>query len=262
MTSPHLNFLLVISWLTLTVGLKGEDPIVLEGLDLDIILDGSPFDGEKPSNETMRPLKLATEDARREMLSYMKGQIADLETACNLSSQQKRRLTTAAKGAIDSSMEQWVRKIESWGWIERSGRLDRDTARRFLTNVGASESAVIRNKIWIDAVESTLSPSQQAQRSSVLSQRAISKRKNAVQMAANRLGEELDLNPDQLKLVTQLMDEKIGRRLARQENPPESVIAFARFLPLDDLKTILNEDQFQQWEQFLEHAPENEPVGF
>lgn len=248
--------------LTLTVSLKAEDPIILDGLDLNIVLDGGPFDGERPSNETMRPLKLATEDARREMLSYMKGQISDLETACNLSELQKSRLTTAAKGAIDSSMEQWVRKIESWGWIERSGRLDRDTARRFLTNVGASDSAVIRNKIWIDAVESTLSPSQQAQRNSVLSQRAISKRKNAVQMAANRLADELKLTPDQTKQISQLMDEKIGRRLARQENPPESVVAFARFLPIDDLKTILNEEQFQKWEQFLEHAPENEPLGF
>ncbi len=262
MISPsNLRFLTCFGLLWTLPSIQAGEPVTINGLDLEIILnDHHQF--EQPSVETMRPLKLATEDTREELYRYMSDQIAELEDACDLSKQQSVRLKLAAKGAIDSSLEQWVRKIESWGWVERSGRLDRDTARRFLTNVGASESAVVRHKIWIDAVESTLTPPQRAQRSSVMSQRALTKQREAVLLVTEHLAKDFSLDPEQSRMLGQLMNDKIGRRLARQDDPQRSLIVFARFLPLDDLKTIFDEKQFQQWEDLLANAPESEPIGF
>ena len=264
MTAPKLSPKLPICavWLVAACLASAEEPIRLDILNLDIVLDGEIQLEQTPSAESLRPLKLATQDARKELQTYMDGQITELADACDLSEPQVKRLTTAAKGAIDSLMEQWVRKIESWEWIERSGRLDRDTARRFLTNVGASESAVVRHKMWLNAVESTLTSAQRAQRSAALSERAMIKRKRAVLMAVSRLADELSLTTEQSGQLSKLMDEKIGRRLARQKDPPASVMAFARLLPLDDLKAIFNDEQFKLWEKMLEHAPGNEPLGF
>lgn len=195
------------------------------------------------------PLKRASRLKREELGHFMMLQIDDLRRTCDLTEQQIARLKVASKGAIEKSLEKWVKEIEDNGWIDMVGQMEPEVADQWLASVGEnlSHKTAAKHEIWLKTVESVLTEEQKEKRKRVSLEREAFRRESAVTQALAILDKELFLSVDQRKKMRALIDETMGKKLGKRGKAPRKAEAYTAELPPELVAQILNDAQNARW---------------
>ncbi|MFT5466202.1 MAG: hypothetical protein ACI8UO_001300 [Verrucomicrobiales bacterium] len=240
--------------------LDGGNIVVLPNGDVEFVQvdnEAEPVDGVE------HPLKRASRIKREELGHFMLLQIDDLDRSCDLDEKQIERLKVASKGAIERSLEVWVQEIEDNGWIDMVGQMEPEVADQWLASVGEnlSQKTAAKHELWLKTVESVLTDEQKAKRNRVSAEREAFRREAAVTQALAILENELFLNPDQRKRMRLLIDEKMGKKLAKKGKAPRKAGAYTTLLPTDLVCQILNEAQTARWKDMTKRNGSMEGDG-
>ncbi len=162
--------------------------------------------------------------------------LAEINSVCKLSVDQRTKLTVASKGAMVSNVEQdlaaLVKASKSFGFEfdpdnppevpeeEDGEELDNEfvQVRRgmqvfdFSTFSGEIDS----QKTWISAVEKTLTPQQLEDWATWQKRRLEQNRKAAVEVFVAKIDLKLLLSPDQRSQMTRWIDQEFGTQLVKQ----------------------------------------------
>lgn len=202
------------------------------------------------------PLRKASQLKREEMLRYMELQIGDLHHQCHLDGGQTARLRTAAKGAVELALQQWIKTVEEEGWIEMMNQMDAASADQWLATASGptAHRTVPRQEIWKNAVDSVLTESQKERRAFAEAERRTFRRQAALNQAIAILEMELFLTRDQRESIGKLIDEELGERFGKNGRAPRTATQYAELLPKEKLEKILNEKQLARWNDVLLQA--------
>lgn len=214
---------------------------------------------EKPDIEVeiSRHLYQLGVNERKRLLEVMLAQVGDAKRVLNLPEEKVKRLTTAAKGAVESAMEEWRTQVESWvrNSVERATP---GTVKATLANLARS-SYNVQGKgpqtqdRWRDTVTALLSESEQTAWKKVLDARKAYRTATMATMSVNELDRRRRLTPEQVQKVHQLVSAVLDDYLPdieRYMNHTWHLQYYYALLPLAgvkeaDLKSTLTERQWK-----------------
>jgi hypothetical protein len=214
---------------------------------------------EKPDIEVeiSRHLYQLGVNERKRLLEVMLAQVGDAKRVLNLPEEKVKRLTTAAKGAVEAAMEEWRTQVESWvrNSVERATPA---TVKATLANLARS-SYNVQGKgpqtqaLWRDTVTALLSESERTAWKKVLDARKAYRNATMATMSVNELDRRRRLTPEQVQKVHQLVSAVLDDYLPdieRYMNHTWHLQYYYALLPLAgvkeaDLKTALTERQWK-----------------
>lgn len=200
------------------------------------------------------------ERARR--LELMLAQVGDASRVLHLPEQKVARLTTAAKGAVEASMEAW--RLNAQNWVRNSvERATPSTVKATLANLARSGWQMQDNngpqsqKVWRGTVQAVLSENEQARWKKVLDARKAYRAAAMATMSVNELDRRRRLTPEQFEKVRRLVSDVLDKYMPdieRYMNHSWHLQYYYALLPVAgvkdaDLKAALTE---RQWKLVLE----------
>lgn len=214
---------------------------------------------EKPDIEVeiSRHLYQLGVNERKRLLELMLAQVGDAKRVLNLPEEKVKRLTTAAKGAVEAAMEEWRTQVESWvrNSVERATP---GTVKATLANLARS-SYNVQGKgpqtqdRWRETVTALLSESEQIAWKKVLDARKAYRTATMATMSVNELDRRRRLTPEQVQKVHQLVSAVLDDYLPdieRYMNHTWHLQYYYALLPLAgvkeaDLKSTLTDRQWK-----------------
>lgn len=214
--------------------------------------------------------------------------IADIDRACQLSDEQKRKLQIASKGAVKSSMTKAKKQMmetakqmginfdpdkpeepkeaEEEGEDDEEGLVERRANFAIFPGMFGSQDAndIENEKLWKSALQKTLTKEQNDKLTQWQDQRKKYQRQVAVGNFVAKVDRELLLSPEQREKLTSAVDEKYGENLLKNALANNSQqlgrFVFAANVAVaggeapeeekDDLVSgILTPSQTQQWQE-------------
>ncbi|MBK8036741.1 MAG: hypothetical protein IPK22_06330 [Verrucomicrobiaceae bacterium] len=214
---------------------------------------------EKPDVEweISRHLHQLGVNERKRLLEVMLAQVGDAKRVLNLPDEKVKRLSTAAKGAVEASMEEWRTQVESWvrNSVERATPA---TVKATLTNLARSTyntqgKGPHTQDRWRETITTLLSESEQTAWKEVLDARKAYRTAAMATMSVNELDRRRRLTPEQVKKVHQLVSKVLNDYLPdieRYMNHSWHLQYYYALLPLAgvkeaDLKSTLTERQWK-----------------
>jgi hypothetical protein len=214
---------------------------------------------EKPDIEweISRHLHQLGVNERKRLLEVMLAKVDDAKRVLSLPDDKVKRLTTAAKGAVEASMEEWRTQVESWvrNSVERATSA---TVKATLANLARStyntqSKGPQTQDRWRETITTLLSESEQAAWKKVLDARKDYRTAAMATMSVNELDRRRRLTPEQVKKVHQLVSTVLDDYLPdieRYMNHSWHLQYYYALLPLAgvkeaDLKSALTERQWK-----------------
>ena len=214
---------------------------------------------EKPDMEVeiSRHLYHIGVNERKRLLDIMMAQVGDAKRVLNLPEEKLKRLTTAAKGSVEASMQEWRTQVESWvrNSVERATPA---TVKATLTNL-ARTSYTVHGKgpqtqdLWQGTITTLLSASEQKAWKKVVDARHSYRTAAIATLSVNELDRRRRLTPEQVKKMHQLISDVLDEYLPdieRYMNHTWHLQYYYVLLPLAgvkeaDLKATLTERQWK-----------------
>lgn len=214
---------------------------------------------EKPDIEVeiSRHLYQLGANERKRLLELMLAQVGDAKRVLNLPEEKVKRLTTAAKGAVEAAMEEWRTQVESWvrNSVERAtpGTVKATLANLARSSYNTQGKGPQTQGIWRETVTALLSESEQTTWKKVLDARKTYRTAAMATMSANELDRRRRLTPEQVQKVHQLVSAVLDDYLPdieRYMNHAWHLQYYYALLPLAgvkeaDLKATLTERQWK-----------------
>jgi hypothetical protein len=214
---------------------------------------------EKPDIEweISRHLHQLGVNERKRLLEVMLAKVSDAKRVLSLPDDKVKRLTTAAKGAVEASMEEWRTQVESWvrNSVERATPA---TVKATLANLARStyntqSKGPQTQDRWRETITTLLSESEQTAWKKVLDARKDYRTSAMATMSVNELDRRRRLSPEQIKKVHQLVSTVLDDYLPdieRYMNHSWHLQYYYALLPLagvkdGDLKSVLTERQWK-----------------
>ena len=214
---------------------------------------------EKPDIEweISRHLHQLGVNERKRLLEVMLAKVDDAKRVLSLPDDKVKRLTTAAKGAVEASMEEWRTQVESWvrNSVERATSA---TVKATLANLARStyntqSKGPQTQDRWRETITTLLSESEQTAWKKVLDARKDYRTAAMATMSVNELDRRRRLTPEQVTQVHQLISTVIDDYLPdieRYMNHSWHLQYYYALLPLAgvkeaDLKSALTERQWK-----------------
>jgi hypothetical protein len=214
---------------------------------------------EKPDIEweISRHLHQLGVNERKRLLEVMLAKVDDAKRVLSLPDDKVKRLTTAAKGAVEASMEEWRTQVESWvrNSVERATA---STVKATLANLARStyntqSKGPQTQDRWRETITTLLSESEQTAWKKVLDARKDYRTAAMATMSVNELDRRRRLTPEQVTQVHQLVSAVIYNYLPdieRYMNHSWHLQYYYALLPLagvkdGDLKSVLTERQWK-----------------
>jgi hypothetical protein len=194
---------------------------------------------------------------RSKMLAQMMPQVEDAERVLTLPEPAVARLTTAAKGAVETGMEYWRQNIDRY--VRQS--VQTATPKNILqalagterVSFGRNESGPQNTELWKTALKTTLDEAQQTKLQQVINERQTYRLRAMAAMSTSELDRRRKLSADQCAKI----ETAIGKVLAEYLPDIERYMSQQWFLqyyyalvPLGgvaekDLQTILTPEQWK-----------------
>jgi hypothetical protein len=235
----------------------------------------------KPAAETLQRLAHRHADA---MYRFLQLKIDELDRAVKLSDEQKSRLNTAAKGAVQDSLEEWLNPIlsrlmtgsdgEKRQLLARLGGpaaveqravfvMQRQAAGGFARVAGGDHNEpaelrintadVLNHEVFTSTIATSLTPEQQAALKQAESNRLVAA-DTRMDRLMNEISERLKLDAEQRQQIFQLVSKHRQRLVVSwlDGRSALSVREVADFtlctLPFVEMKRLLTPAQLEVWE--------------
>ena len=226
------NGIVAIALITTILGFA---PTELLAQQFAIRAQGGPKWEAKLHEELMQQLSREKTDAESRIVSLL----AEVDQVCDLSDVQSKKLMVASKGAIESYMASETKKIadatKDAGFDfdpdnppktkeAEDDKIKLNQARGFVMldlTKKKKNSDVEHQRIWINALEKTLSDQQNKKLEASLEQRKNSLRKFAVNAFIAKVDLKLLLSLDQREQLTVFVDKHHGQQLAEELETPK-----------------------------------------
>ena len=205
--------------------------------------------------------------------------LEDIDRICQLDESQTKKLRFAAKGAVSK----YVAKLEKqqndmyrrqfgdkWDEDENEEETDKPEENRFqpargavmferVAWVGRQQNYAVENeKIWKDNIKKVLSEEQTKKYDEALKERNEFRRNAAVNTFIAQIDRQLLLTKSQRELITKLIDQKYGEKIAAQ-NAQMGLVVFGgrgrnnQKSPIDHkLLTGFTKNQLETWKTVVE----------
>jgi phosphoribosylaminoimidazole-succinocarboxamide synthase len=212
--------------------------------------------------EISRHLHDRAQKARAQALEHMSFQVADARRQLRLTPEAARRLTTAAKGAVEAAMAAWRDNMDRWAHDNMRHATPR-TVKAFVANLGnggytlrADEAP--RQPLWTQALDALLSPGQRAAWKKITEEREDYRVGAMAVMTTLELDRRRKLNGDQFARIEKLVASVIRAHLPDIErsrsSSPWHLSYYSCLMPLAGveekaLRAILTAKQWEDYQQ-------------
>jgi len=208
-------------------------------------------------------LQRLSETERDQKFETMEAVISDIDRVCHLTEDQKKRLTLAAKGAVDKYLESWRTQMD--GWVrQRTTHLDGDindvlAGMNSVRFGNAKNWAPERQDLWKSSLESALTAEQRNAYRTDVKARSDFKHQAMANVVVADLDRRIKLAPDQRTKLLALAVTASGKYWERLENwsgdeenlPFYQMGAIMGGVPKEELEKLLSQRQMEGWKQYF-----------
>jgi hypothetical protein len=227
---------------------------------------GQPADPDKKATKEEKIaeyLQRLAETERGQKFEGMEAVISDIDRVCHLTEDQKKRLTLAAKGAVDKYLESWRTQMD--GWVrQRTTHLDGEindilAGMNSVRFGNAKNWAPERQEVWKSSVDSALTVEQRDAYRTDVKARADFKHQAMANVVVADLDRRIKLAPEQRTKLLALAVASSSKYWERLENwsgdeenlPFYQMGAIMGGVPKEEIDKLLTERQKEGWKQYF-----------
>ncbi|MEM0968592.1 MAG: hypothetical protein AAF191_08050 [Verrucomicrobiota bacterium] len=209
-------------------------------------------------------LQQLAESEREKRVERMATVIEDIDRVCQLSDEQKDRLSLAAKGAIDRGLDGWRKRMDRW--VRDRARGAKGNIEQFLAGVGtvrfggeSRQWEPERQPIWMESVRESLTVEQRRSYRDDILERYRFKHEAMAHVITADMDRRLRFSQEQRDRVLELLVrsareywERLESWSGDEENLPYYQMgALVGAIKVEELSDILTEAQLKGWESYF-----------
>jgi hypothetical protein len=189
--------------------------------------------------------------------------LADMKRHLHLDPERSKHLEIAAAGAVERAMRSWKTALDKQ-LRDRTKEVPASKIRSELANVrgnSITDRSATENKVWITALQDTLTQEERAKWSTVAGERKALRQQAIVELMLTELQFSLSLTTEQMQRLRPLAREAVDEYFhdfnsvygSREEvgQPINQLSLYLKVVPESDAKAILTPPQWEQWTKSL-----------